>query len=339
MPEKITTTPLIDYFVNLQQKKPTKLDAINQMIDWRPVAKKLDKALKRGANAVGKPAYPGLLLFKALVLQRMYNLSDVELEEQIRDRISFHRFLGLGVSKDVPDSTTFCRFRQELLGEKLAEKLFKLIFRQVEAKGEFKQGVSVDATVVQSCRRPRKTLENIPDDRKESPDQEDVKISYSDDTDASWLRKGNQVCYGYKAHMAVDSESGYIVGGLVTPANHSDMKELEKVLTKLPPEAGGRCYADKGYASKENREVVRRYGFKDGIMNKAARGKGLSRWEKRRNKFISSIRSGIERVFGTLKRSFGFYRSHYKGRAKVEQEFILVALCYNLVHARTRCFA
>lgn len=65
-----------------------------------------DKALKRTANVVGRPAYSGLVLFKGLVLQRMYHLSDVELEEQINDRFSFRRFVGLGVSDDVPDATT-----------------------------------------------------------------------------------------------------------------------------------------------------------------------------------------------------------------------------------------
>ena len=130
MPEKKTATPIVDYFVNCRRKKNTKLDAIDMMIEWKPVAKKLDKTLKRTANAVGKPAYPALVLFKGLVLQRMYNLSDVELEEQINDRFSFRRFVGLGVSDDVPDATTFCRFRQELLGQKLSEKLFQLVLGQ-----------------------------------------------------------------------------------------------------------------------------------------------------------------------------------------------------------------
>ena len=68
----------------------------------------------------------------------MYNLSDVWLEEQIRDRFSFRRFVGLGVVDDVPDATTFCRFRNELLGEKLSEKLFHLILKQLLEKGEFR---------------------------------------------------------------------------------------------------------------------------------------------------------------------------------------------------------
>ena len=338
MPEKKTATPIVDYFVNLRCKKNTKLDAIDLMIDWRPVAKKLDKALKRTANAVGRPAYPGLVLFKGLVLQRMYNLSDVELEEQINDRFSFRRFVGLGVSDDVPDATTFCRFRQDLLGQKLSEKLFQLVLAQLLKKGDFRQGVSVDATVVESARRPRTTLEVVPEDRAEADAAEQVIVSHSDDTEAAWLKKGKKTYYGYKVHMAADPVYGLVVGGHVTPANRSDTNELGRLLSEIPAEMRGRCYADKGYTSKANRDVVRQEGFKDGIMDKAVRGRPLTHWQKARNKCISSVRCGIERIFGTLKRCRDFARSRYVGQDKVEQEFFIVALSYNLVRARTLCF-
>ena len=339
MPEKNITTPIADYFVNHRRNKNTKLNAIDQMIDWKPVARKLDKALKRTANAVGKPAYPALVLFKALVLQRMYNLSDAELEEQICDRFSFSRFVGLGVSADVPDATTFCRFRQELLGQKLSEKLFRLVLSQLLKKGDFRHGISVDATVVESSRRPRTTLEVIPEDRAELDTDVQVTVSHSDDTEAAWLKKGKETHYGYKVHMAADPCYGLVVGGHVTPANRSDMNELGQILSEIPTELRGRCFADKGYTSKANREVVRQKGFKDGIMDKAVRGKGLTYWQKVRNRCISSVRSGIERIFGTFKRCRDFGRSRYVGQAKVEQEFFLVALSYNLVRARTLCLA
>ena len=342
MPEKKTSTPIVDYFVNLQHKKITKLDEIDLMIDWKPVTKNLDMTLKRTANAVGKPAYPALLLFKGLILQRMYNLSDVELEEQINDRFSFRRFVGLGVSNDVPDATTFCRFRQELLGQKLSEKLFQLVLGQLLKRGDFKHGVSVDATVVESSRRPRTTLEVVPKDRDEPDTDEQVTISHSDDTEAAWLKKGKKTHYGYKVHMASDPTYGLVVGGHVTPANRSDTNELEKLLSEIPTEIRGRCYADKGYTSKANRDVVHQKKFKgrfkDGIMDKAVRGKPLTHWQKIRNKCISSVRCGIERIFGTFKRCRDFARSRYVGQAKVEQEFFLVALSYNLVRARNLCF-
>ncbi|MCR5562477.1 MAG: transposase [Desulfovibrio sp.] len=100
----------------------------------------------------------------------------------------------------------------------------------------------------------------------------------------------------------------------------------------------GHCYADKGYTSKANRDVVHQKGFKDDIMDKAVRGKKLTHGGKIRNKCISSVRCGIERIFGTFKRCRNFARSRYVGQAKVEQEFFLVALSYNLVRTRNLCF-
>ena len=168
---------------------------------------------------------------------------------------------------------------------------------------------------------------------------EQVMVTHSDDAEAAWLKKGKKTYYGYKVHMASDTEYGLVVGGHVTPANRSDMNELERVLSEIPEEMhDGRCYADKGYTSKANREVVRSQGFKDGIMEKATRGKQLTYWQKIRNKCISSVRCGIERIFGTFKRCRDFVRSRYVGMAKVEQEFFFVALSYNLVRARTLCF-
>ena len=324
MPEKKTAIPIADYFVNLRRKKNTKLDAIDLMINWKPVAKKLDKTLKRTANAVGNPAYPAIILFKGLVLQRMYNLSDVELEEQINDRFSFRRFVGLGVSDDVPDATTFCRFRQELLGQKLSEKLFQLVLGQLLKKGDFRQGVSVDATVIESSRRSRTTLEVVPEDRAESDTDQRITISHSDDTEAAWLKKGKRTYYGYKVHMASDPTYGLVVGGHVTPANLSDMNELGQLLSEIPTEIRGRCYADKGYTSKANRDVVHKKGFKDGIMDKAVRGKALTHWQKIRNKCISSVRCGIERIFGTLKQCRDYSRSRYVGQSKVDRNFSLL---------------
>ncbi len=129
--------------------------------------------------------YPGLMIFKGFVLQRIYNLSDVELEEQLRDSLSFQRFVGLSITENVPDSTTICRFRNELPGKKLSEKLFKTIFSQLLTKG-----VIVDATVIESSRRPIKTFETVVS--KDKAKKEEVVISYSDDNEAARLKNGEK---------------------------------------------------------------------------------------------------------------------------------------------------
>jgi len=334
MSEKNVPPSIVDYMINLKRKNnPTRLDAINELINWVPIERKLRKKLKRTINAAGKPAYPSLVMFKALILQNMYDLSDVELEEQLRDRMSFLRFVGLGMTDDIPDSTTLCRFRNELLGQEATEKLYQMVLKQLLPHGKLKHGVSVDATIIDSSRRPRKVLEIIPEDRKEEEAGEQAAVTYSDDADAAWVQKGKRVSYGYKVHMGACPETGLILGGHVTPANKSDMNELGQVLSEIPVEVTGRCYADKGYTSKANREKVKQHGLKDGIMSKAVRGRKLTEREQIRNKLISRKRCGIERIFGTLKRGLHYVRSRYVGIAKVGQEFLLRALAYNLIRA------
>ncbi len=205
--------------------------------------------------------------------------------DYICDRLSFRRFIGLGMTDDVPDATTFCLFRQDLPGQKLSESLFHIVLSQLLKKGDFRQGVRVDATVAESSRRPRTTPDVVPQDRAEvDADARHVTVSLSDDTEAVWV------------YMTAAPTHGFVAGGHVTPANRSDMNELGQLLSEIPAEIRGRCYADKGYTGNSNRTVVRQKGFKDGIMEKAVRGKPLSQWQKIRNKSISSVRCGIKRI-------------------------------------------
>jgi len=71
----------------------------------------------RKSNA-GRPPYDYVLMFKILVLQSLYNLSDNKIEFQIRDRLSFMRFLGLSLEDDVPDEKTLWTFRERLVQSK-----------------------------------------------------------------------------------------------------------------------------------------------------------------------------------------------------------------------------
>ena len=125
---------------------------IDRLIDWKPLQKELSKLYH---PSLGRPSYPPLVMFKALLLQQWYNLSDRQLEESIRDRISFLRFLGLSIEGPVPDETTICRFRAKLCEVGLAEKLFRLISDQLEQKGLLlKKGSIIDATLIEAARRP-----------------------------------------------------------------------------------------------------------------------------------------------------------------------------------------
>jgi len=279
-------------------------------------------------------------MFKLLLLQRWYGLSDPGVEEAVNDRISLIRFSGLSICSTLPDHSTICRFRNVLLELNLFETLFEEINRQREEKGILvreSNGAIVDATIIESSRRPRKVIEVMAEDRREeectTEEISSFPITYSDDPDATWVKKGKKPYYGYKAHIAVDTQDGFILGGHVTAAHVADTSEFERLLVEsnLAPDA--LVVADKGYSSVKNRALLAERGYRDGIMHKAVRGKPLTVVQRLMNRFISSVRYRVEQGIGTLKRGYRFSRMRYTGVKKGTMEFILTAITFNLKKA------
>ena len=335
----------VDHFIECSIDSQSFLVKLETLIDWRPFEKYFSRHLKSGPAAAGQPPYPTLAMFKILLLQFLYNLSDDGASAAIGDRISFIHFVGLPFNSSKPDGTTIGRFRNKLLAKGRYDHLLNLFNQQLEANGLLvKRGVAVDATLIASARRPRKVIdiETAPHDRREdesaveaSHSQEDqtIKVSYSDDVDATWTVKGGKALYGYKAHAATDTEHGFVLGGHVTGANVADTTELSRVVDECAIPEGAKVDADKGYDSAANREMLSGKTLTDGIMRKARRGKPLSEEEKSRNLNISKTRWIVERSFGTIKKAQGYVRSRYLGRAKVEMEFLLHALVHNMKKA------
>jgi len=339
MERKMGHFGLADFYAEKRyRKRPGFLDAVEQLLDWTRIERRLKKKLGRSEeNCAGVKAYPSLCMFKILLLQSWYELSDQDMEEALYDRYVFCRFVGISLDEDVPDHTTICRFRNLLAEKKLLQKLLNEVNAQLASQGKLvKTGCVVDATIISSAAHPRKQVdvEMVAVDREEDISSEcKVTVSYSSDSEAAWTRKGSRYYYGYKGHMAVEASHGFILTGHVTPANCSDTKEMKRLVrsSRLPKKS--RVYADKGFCSQANREVLRKRKLKNGIMDKAARGHPLSERQKQRNRLISAVRGIVERGFGTLKRSYGQHRAKYLGVLKVEAAFLLAALAFNLKKA------
>ena len=75
------------------ERRPKTPDKIDEIIDWRPIVEYLDQNFGRRSN----PAYPALGMFKVLLLQSWYGLSDRELSGNLEDRISFSHFCGFSL--------------------------------------------------------------------------------------------------------------------------------------------------------------------------------------------------------------------------------------------------
>jgi IS5 family transposase len=308
---------------------------IGRSIQWELVVARLGRL---GRSGLGPNGYDMTSMVKALILQAWHSLSDAELEEALRLRMDFMLFSGF--SGDVPDETTICRFRNLLVAHGGQEKLLKEVNKQLRwLKLQVKpsRGAVLDATIIESAARPHdKEYEAEVTDRKEDEAVFSIvseQASTSADTDAAWLKKGKRSYYGYKAFVITDSDEGYIERVHTTPANVSEMTEMENALGDLTP---SRLYADKGSASKANRESLRARKIKSAIMHKAQRNKPLTQRQKHFNKLVSTRRYIVEQCFGTLKRRFDCARASYFGIEKVNAWMHVKAVAFNLLKAANK---
>jgi IS5 family transposase len=265
----------------------------------------------------GRPPYDALLMLKALLLQQWYGLSDEAAEEALNDRMSFRRFCGLALEEASPDHTTICRFRERLREADLVERLFAEFERQLEAAGLIlKRGTMVDATVVEAARtRPARGKEDEAGDK-----------------DAAFARRKGRPgsTYGYKAHVAVDQGSLLIRAASLTPANVNETSVAD-ALIRFDEKA---VYADKAYASRARRALLKRHGIKARILHKTwGGGPPLTASQKRHNRLIGPVRAAVETVFATLKRRMAYTRVRYVGLVKNEAHLVLLALAYNIRRA------
>src|SRR5579863_10743039 len=126
------------------------LDTITREVDFSEAERRVASTYSTG----GRPACRVGVLLRIMILQHLYGLSDPQVEEQIKDRLSFQKFIQLDTAEAVPDETTICRFRQRLIQCRLHEQLLELLNTQLEARGYIvKRTTLVDATIVESSRK------------------------------------------------------------------------------------------------------------------------------------------------------------------------------------------
>src|SRR3954454_4233768 len=122
------------------------LDRCQELVPWSELSGSIAHLFPEQPKG-GRPFWPAAVMLKCVMLQKWYGLSDPQLEEQLRDRLSFRRFVGLGLDDDTPDETTLVRFRERLREAGLHDAIFYGVLEQIEAHGLLvKQGTIVDAT-------------------------------------------------------------------------------------------------------------------------------------------------------------------------------------------------
>jgi IS5 family transposase len=287
------------------QRKVSDLDKMYELIRWERFRYRIKKMLDRSAE--GRPPYDEMCMFRVMILQNLYNLSDRQMEEMLYDRLSFRRFCGFGLDSPLPDSTTILRFRNLLQGQ--SEKLLEMVNEELQGKGiSWSSGSIVDATVIESA-------------YKAPPGGEQSVV----DSEAGWTKKRGKYTYGYKAHIST-TKKGLIRKTKATSADIYDGWVLPSVLEGRET----KVYADKAYGSKKNRKLLKDHGIKDGLLHKKPKGKSLEDSLKTLNKINAQIRATIERTFAHLKTLFHYRRARYKGWDKNQVHLDLLAISYNL---------
>jgi len=321
--------------------KNNKIIAVNKLINWNRCLNHLRKIHKSDESLMGgQVPYDRLKMFKSIILQQWHSLSDEQLVEALSVRVDFMAFTGFELADELPNASTFCRFRNKLIERNIEKRLFKEINQQLEQLGlklETANCAIVDATLIESASRPKRTIV-IENDREESLDKKEgsiLKIEESKDPDARWVKKGKKFHFGYKGFASVDEE-GFYTEIHTESANESEINKLEKVTAEIKAK---NLLADKGYASVKNREYLKNIGVNDGIMHKAVINKPLTAEQKLINKVISKNRYRVEQSFGTLKRILKFDRASYITKRKVQAQFTLKALCSNLLKGVNKVFS
>lgn len=303
---------------------------LNRAIDWegfRPLLRKV-REKERKSNAGAKP-YDVVLMFKALIIQSLYNLSDDELEYQILDRLTFMRFLGLGVGDRVPDAKTIWLFREQLKETGLVAELFAMFDRHLQASGFVaRKGQIVDASIVSVPKQRNTREENALIKEGGKPQDWNEPKRRQKDTDARWLRKNGKSHYGYKNHVNVDVKHKLIRDYAVTDASVHDSQVFGELLCE--DNRSKDVYADSAYRSEESLEMLREQGYREHLQRKGCRHRKLTNWEKRGNHTRSKIRSRIEHVFGVQAMIAGDLLLRTIGIARAWVKIGLRNLAYNM---------
>lgn len=307
------------------------LEKLDKIMDWEMFREKLTKVCqKEDYTKGGRPPIDVIIKFKASVLRRIYNLSFDQIEYQINDRLSFMRFIGIGMNDKVLDSRTIWDFENTLAENKVIEELFSMFDEKLESEGLIThKGTIIDATFVDVPRQRNSREDNKKIKEGETPEEwkkpENAAKLAQKDTDARWAKKNKETHFGYKDHVKCDADSKLITDYEVTDAALHDSQRC----TQFLGETDEAVYADSAYSSKEIENNLPE-GCKNQICEKGSRGHPLTEEQKESNRQKSKIRCRIEHIFGYMTGSFHGINIRSIGMIRARFNIGMLNLIYNL---------
>jgi IS5 family transposase len=307
------------------------LEQLSKHVDFeifRPVLTEAFRKVDRKSPAGRKPL-DVILMFKAMVIQRLFNLSDEQLEFQITDRSTFTRFLGLNSGETIPDYTSFWGFRESLMKKDLERKLFNQFSAKLEAEGIYaKSGSIIDATIVEVPKQRNSREENAQIKSGKVPVDWDEDKSCHKDTDARWVKKNGVSFFGYKDHIKTDAGTSLITDYRVTPASTHDSVALKELVSEA--DGGKPLHADSAYTGEEIEQILEDLNITNKTCEKDRRGAPLTEAQRRHNRQKSKIRALVEHVFGFMENSMNGIFLRCIGIKRATCQIGLANLTYNI---------
>jgi IS5 family transposase len=303
------------------------LAQLNKIVNWKIFMPVLDTAIPRiDTGKGGRPPFANLLMFKILVIKRLYNLSFDQAEYQINDRISFMRFLDLDLGECIPDAKTIWVYEELLSKSKVGKELFDLFFAAIGERGYVtRTGSIVDASFIEAPKRKNTKEQREALKRGEMPeewsDSEHPQKLMQRDTDATWTKKGNEAHFGYKDNVKVDLESKLIIDYKVTTASTNDVKGAVNLFDENDLVA----YGDSAYPSLELPE-----GVENRICEKANRNHPLTEEQRQSNHQKAKLRCRVEHVFAGMVQMVGGTTIRCKNLSRATFNISMMNLLYNM---------
>jgi len=308
------------------------LEKLDKGIDFELFRTILESGLAKIAKgAGGRRPYDYVLMFKILILQRYYNLSDDQVEYQINDRMSFMRFLSLSISDDIPDSKTVWNFREQLIDLQLIDPIFDLFLKELERLNLIiNEGKIIDASFIEVPKQRNTKAENKEIKEGKTPESfdENANKKAQKDLNARWTKKNNQNYYGYKNHTKVDAKSKLIVKYAVTDASVHDSQILENLLDEKDSDED--FYGDSAYCGQKQQDIISSKEMTDKTCKKGYRNKPLTAQDIAVNREKSRVRSRVEHIFGFMQGSMNGMNLCAIGIKRIQAIVGLMNLTYNM---------
>ena len=348
------------------------LERLDAIVDFEAFRPDLAKAVPRSdGRKGGRPPFDHVFMWKVLILQASHSLSDERTEFLIRDRLSFMRFLGLGLADPVPDANTIWTFREALTRATIGDApAIAVLFRAYEAAlseaGFLAMGGQIiDATIVSAPKQRNTdgekadiTAGRVPEAWKGKP----AKLAQKD-RDARWTIKFSRAkpsddgspridiavpSFGYKNHIGIDRRHGLIRTWTATHAARHDGAQLPNLIstantashvwaerTRGPRPRSGKGWqaeGDTAYRSKANEQHLADSGLRSQIHRKKPAGRPMARNVARANNARSKVRAGVEHVFARQKGPMGLVVRTI-GLARATVKIGLANIAYNMRRA------